>query len=336
VCAAISTYSEIYGVWKQSGLELIAVPTFNNPIQALMSLVTRNEISSITEKLRAFNPDVLLFPMFHPWNTVIQNNFKHLPALVFAHDPQPHPDYSGLFYEKLENSSIRRAARCVVMSEILKPVLARRGIVPEKIDVIPIGPLTYSPTIKVGNKSNRLPTLLFFGRIAPYKGLEILLEAYGRIKKILPCRLRIAGDGNLTPYKNLLAKMTDVEIINRWIAEDEVGDFFIESDLVVLPYTSASQSGVIPIAATFALPVIATRAGGLPEQIEDGLSGWLIPPGNVAALTDAIHAALTQPELARQRGAALKDRYEKLFGWDRTAHQIEKILIDLKQAQCPE
>jgi glycosyltransferase involved in cell wall biosynthesis len=91
---------------------------------------------------------------------------------------------------------------------------------------------------------------------------------------------------------------------------------------------------VIPIAATFGLPVIATRTGGLTEQIEDGVSGWLVPPGDAQALANTITEVLSQPQAARQRGLALKDRYEKQFGWEQVSRRVVESLEKARPARA--
>jgi glycosyltransferase involved in cell wall biosynthesis len=335
VLAVLSRQAENLEHWQTTSVPRVEVDTFGNALAALFSLIIPIQIQRVAERLRQARPDVLLFPMFHPWNSLIQKALRDVPSVVFVHDPRPHPDLAGWFYEKLENASARRASRCVVLSETLKPVLAQRGIDLGRIDAIPLGPFLYFHSSQLSGKPETQPTLLFFGRIMPYKGLEILFRAFGRVRKSTPCRLLIAGEGNLSPCKELLAQLSDVEIVNRWIGENEIGDFFVRGDLVVLPYTSASQSGVIPIAAAFGLPVIATRTGGLSEQVEDGVSGWLVPPGDVDALAAAILEALTTPAVARQRGQALKDRYEKLFGWERSARQVAESLKLAVQSRGP-
>lgn len=130
----------------------------------------------------------------------------------------------------------------------------------------------------------------------------------------------------MAPYRDVLASLQDVDLVNRWIREDEIAGFFARSDAVVLPYTSASQSGVIPIAAPFALPVIATRTGGLPEQVENGVSGWLVDAGDASALASAMREALLNPVEARRRGEALKNRYETQFGWEQIVRRVEQSL----------
>ncbi len=331
----LSKYTEILSIWQEVPFRHVTIETYQNVLQAIRTLVVPSKINEIVHQIRAFRPDVLLFPMFHPWNMIIQNKMPDIPSVVFVHDPRPHPDFIGYGYEKLENLSIRQATRCVVMSEVLRPILVKRGVPHEQIDVIPLGPLNYSSSSKVVEKQE-FRTVLFFGRIAPYKGLDTLLEAFKKVTETIPCRLRIVGDGNIDRYKNWLTQIPNVEIINRWVAEEEVGDIFARSDVVVLPYTSASQSGVIPIAAVYGLPVIATRTGGLPEQIEDGLSGWLVPPGDITALAQAIGQALIRPDLAHRRGLELKKRYERLFNWEQISSQIQISLEKARQVQGPQ
>jgi glycosyltransferase involved in cell wall biosynthesis len=330
----LSEQTEMLPVWQEVPIQHIVVETYKNIFQAIKTLVVPLKINEIVHHIKAFRPDVLLFPMFHPWNMIIQRKMREIPSVVFVHDPRPHPDFLGYGFEKLENLSIHQAARCVVMSDILRPNLVKRGVPHERIDVIPLGPLNYSSLSKMVKKQE-FPTVLFFGRIAPYKGLDTLLKAFDKVIETIPCRLRIVGDGNIDRYKNWFTQNSYIEIINRWVPEEEVGDIFASSDIVVLPYTSASQSGIIPIAAVYGLPVIATRTGGLPEQIEDGLSGWLVPPRDITALAQAISQALTRPDLARERGLELKKRYEKWFNWERISNQIQVCLERAMQAHGP-
>jgi glycosyltransferase involved in cell wall biosynthesis len=162
-----------------------------------------------------------------------------------------------------------------------------------------------------------------------------LLNAFALLRSTFDCRLILAGEGDLAPYSDLLMNQPNLEIINCWIPEDEIGALFARCDLVVLPYSSASQSGVIPIAAAFGIPVIATRTGGMVEQVEDGISGWLVDAGNADDLADAMRAALSQPEESRRRGQSLKARYETHFSWERIAERLEKSLELAAPARGP-
>lgn len=328
-----SQYRDNQPGWMALESEQLILPTFHNAIGALTSLIVPTRINTLIDKLHEFQPDALLFPMFHPWNAIIQHRMSGVPAVVFVHDPRPHPDLTSWFYGKLEQSSIKQAERCIVMSGQLTDELIKRGIQPAKIDVIPLGPYRVSPSRTLAPQKRNIPTLLFFGRIMPYKGLDLLLHAYANIRQTNQARLIIAGEGDLKPFKNILNNLPDIEILNRWIPEDEIEKLFSKSDILILPYTSASQSGVIPIAASVGLPVIATHTGGIPEQIEAGISGWLVQPGSVDELTEAMRTALDHPELAHQRGEALRARYENQFPWKNIAHQVADSLEKVFQAE---
>jgi glycosyltransferase involved in cell wall biosynthesis len=327
-----SQYVEHKINWASLQTERIVTPTFRSAISALVSLLVPIRIHLLVQEIRRRKPDVLLFPMFHPWNAIIQKRMSDIPSVVFVHDPDPHPDLAGWFYGTLEQASIRRARRCVILSENLVGGLLKRGAVLEDIDIIPLGPFRLTPGKNLFPKKEGNPTLLFFGRIAPYKGLDVLLRAYADVRKTHSARLLISGEGNIEPFRHLLEHIPDVDIINHWIPESEIGGLFQQGDILVLPYTSASQSGVIPIAASFGMPVIATHTGGIPEQIEDGVSGWLVPPGNVTALVGAIKDVIDHPEMARQRGAALKTRYESNFNWDEIGVRVGESLRKAMQA----
>lgn len=326
ILAVVSQFAEQRSAWERLEVEHLISRTFRYTISALLSLLLPLEVNRLVRKIDIFQPDVLLFIMFHPWNALIAQRMTSIPSVVFIHDPKPHPDLTGWVYGKLEQSSIRQAKRCIILSENLVDEMIMRGAYPEQIDVIPLGPYSNNSSHDLMPLKRDTPTILFFGRIVQYKGLDILLQAYSDVLKIRQARLVIAGEGNLRPYQEMLKNLSDVKIINHWIPEEDIEKLFCQSDILVLPYTSASQSGVIPIAASVGLPVIATRTGGVSEQIEDGQSGWLVKPGSKDDLATAITEALDHPDLARQRGNALRMRYESQFNWEKIALQVAESL----------
>jgi len=335
VLTVTSEYMENPSEWETLESERLVVSTFRSAIQALFSLIFPLRINQLVKKVRVFQPDVLLFPMFHPWNGFIQRRLTNIPSVVFVHDPEPHPDLTGWFYSKLEQDTIRQAERCIILSKNLMDGMIARGKDMEKLDVIPLGLFRVTPSRKLNPSRQSFSTLLFFGRIVPYKGLEILLQAYADIRRTHQVRLLIAGEGDLTPYQSLLKDLPNVQVVNHWVPDDEIEKFFAESDLVVLPYTSGSQSGVIPMAASFGLPVIATRVGGIPEQITNGETGWLVEPNSKDVLATALREALDHPDLARGRGEALRRHYESELNWEKIALQVEESLMKANQARGP-
>lgn len=113
----------------------------------------------------------------------------------------------------------------------------------------------------------------------------------------------IAGRGEeMSKYRSLMQDPAEFEVHLRWIDEDERVAFFQRASVVAVPYTEASQSGVVPMAYTFGKPVVATRTGGLPDVVEHGETGLLVPPRDEDALADAIIKLLRDAELRRRLG----------------------------------
>jgi D-inositol-3-phosphate glycosyltransferase len=170
--------------------------------------------------------------------------------------------------------------------------------------------------------------LLFFGFIRAYKGLDLLLEAFGdsrlRQRKL---KLIIAGEfyESDTPYKEIIEKHNiadDIILNDRFIKEEEVALFFSAADLVVQPYRSATQSGVTQIAYHFEKPMLVTDVGGLSEIVIDGKSGYVVPP-EPAKIADAIDDFFTNNR-QEQFLQGVKDEKVK-FTWDKLTTSILEI-----------
>lgn len=135
--------------------------------------------------------------------------------------------------------------------------------------------------------------LLFFGFVRHYKGLDVLIEAMPRVLARRSVTLVVAGEF-YEPVEPIQARIAElglserVRVYDRYIADEEVGDLVAAADCVVLPYRSATQSGVVLVAYAGGCPVISTAVGGLPEVVEDGVTGYLVRPEDPAALADAI------------------------------------------------
>lgn len=169
--------------------------------------------------------------------------------------------------------------------------------------------------------------ILFFGLVRPYKGVEDLIEAFREMPG--DCRLLLAGEcysGAEDLRKALEAPGTASRARwdERFVPDSEVWAYFRAADLVVLPYRSATQSGVAQIALSFGRPMVLTRTGGLPELIEEGRTGFLAEPGSPESLAGAISRALDLP-----RGAEMEERVAEVasrFGWDRYADSLLELI----------
>jgi glycosyltransferase involved in cell wall biosynthesis len=134
---------------------------------------------------------------------------------------------------------------------------------------------------------------LFFGYVRHYKGLDTLLSAWPQVRARRPgATLVVAGEAyeNTDAYRALAAASGEgaVRWLDRYIPDDEVEALFRAADVTVLPYRSATQSGVTHVAYALGVPVIATRVGGIAETVRDGETGLTCPPEDPQALADTI------------------------------------------------
>ena len=124
-------------------------------------------------------------------------------------------------------------------------------------------------------------------------------------------RIVIAGRGEpLDRYRALIKSPESVELRGYHVPKDERDDLFARASVVVLPYVFATTSAVIPIARLHRRPVVVTDVGGLPDAVEHGVDGLIVPPADPAALADAVAGLLEDPERARAMGEAGRRRQD--------------------------
>ncbi len=169
---------------------------------------------------------------------------------------------------------------------------------------------------------------LFFGYVRAYKGLDLALRALARCQEP-GLRLWVVGEfyEDPAPYEDLINDLglrDAVRIINRYVANEEVAAYFQAADLVLQPYRSATQSGIAQIAFAFGKPVLATAVGGLPEQIEDGVSGLLVPPDDLPALAAAMDRFFGDSALAARLSAGIAAAASR-FSWRGLAGGLREL-----------
>lgn len=135
--------------------------------------------------------------------------------------------------------------------------------------------------------------ILFFGFIREYKGLDTLLHTVALLKDEMNIAVVVAGEfySDEEKYKKIIRENgleNNVKLYNDFIPTNDVKKYFSCADVVVLPYKSATQSGIVQIANNFGKPIIATNVGGLGEVIKDGYNGYLVEKENPGALADAV------------------------------------------------
>jgi glycosyltransferase involved in cell wall biosynthesis len=178
------------------------------------------------------------------------------------------------------------------------------------------------------------PHMVFACRqLFPRKGIRFLIEAAAEIRPRFPdLKLIIAGDGFERPDLEALARrlgIGDAVTFLGWVPNSALPPYYRAAALSVIP--SLEEGFGIPAAEAMGceVPVVASDAGGLPEVVEHGVTGLVVPRGESHALAAAMEQLLSDPLMRRRMGVAGRERALRLFDWDRTAEQFERIYADV-------
>jgi len=261
--------------------------------------------TALVRLVRRFRPDILHIQEDGRDELVLAlSGLGRLPVALTVHDPTPHSGRDAQRYRfsrgRLYHMILRhRANSAITHGQALSQALAQ--VVPRlssKTYVIPHGPLGLLHGAPPSRHQPGTPArLLFFGRIHAYKGLRYFVEAvrtlYEQGMQVIGI---VAGRGSdLDQYRDEMLAAGCFEIRDRYIDAGEVVELFRQSDLVVLPYTDATQSGVAAMALGYGIPVIATAVGSIPEFVRHDFNGRLVPRKDVTALVQAIQQVLDKP-----------------------------------------
>jgi len=241
----------------------------------------------------------------------------------------------------------RETDAVVVHTESLKRTLLHHsGDAVCEVRRIPEGPSTF-PLCRDFSRAKarerlgtdaKAPHVLFFGMIKAYKGLPYLLRAWPRVLQEFPhAKLVIAGEP-MDPSVSIddLIDSQDIRhsTVTRleYVPISEAQYLFYAADVVVLPYVHISTSGVVPLAFHYSRPVIATNVGGMPEIVEEGRTGFLVPPCRVPELADSICRGLRDPEMLAEMGRLGHERWEAEHSWPEVARQTAELYRSLLPA----
>lgn len=316
------------------------------PVESIRKLDTINPITYYTtyKAIRKFNPDLMIskfwMPFFGPslgyvLKSLKKKGVKNIGILdnVIPHERRP-GDIQFTKYYINSNSAF------IVMSNTVRDDLLK--FKPDAIFKQVLHPLYdhFGSLIKKNEAREKLGiqqnknVLLFFGFIRKYKGLDLLLESI----RFLPddYLLVIAGEiyGSFDEYEQIIKKYNlenKVKLFIRYIDDGEVPLFFSASDVCILPYKSATQSGILGISYHFGLPVIATDTGGLREMIEPFNTGIIVREPAPNLLSSAISDYFNL-ELSSQYKANI-EKYKHKASWASLAKEILDLYEILKNNQ---
>ena len=316
-------------------------PSF--PVAALIDSINPLTWRRAARHLEAFGPGLVILkwwiPFFGPaFATAVAPLRRRGTRVVLVCDNLiPHERRLG--DRAFTTMMLRESDGYLLMSEsverdldLLKPGAPRRRVLHPLYAQFDQGRYTReSARARLGLEGE---VVVFFGYIRRYKGLDTLLEAWPRVRARRPATLVVAGEfyEDAAPYQALAAAAGGepaVRLLGRYIPDDEVEALFKAADVVVLPYRSATQSGVTHVAYALGVPVITTDVGGLSETVRPGETGMVVPPENPQALADAIVRYFEEDMAPRLRAGVEALRRE--HSWERLADQA----IDLGRELAP-
>jgi glycosyltransferase involved in cell wall biosynthesis len=304
VTISVSRQNESVTQFEMLGGDIVPIDTFATNLGALARpLKTLQLRRMIAEVIARKHIDVVIDLMPHVWSSFIASAVRAAGAryVVIAHDADAHPgDYRSGSVKFLLDRAVAKADRVLTLSAAVTRRLIERRLVPkDRISTL------FHPDVSHGGEPRLRPPpgqgepmrLFFLGRIMPYKGLGLFLDAVDLLRADgASVEAGVFGEGDLATLGARL-RGSGAEVINRWLSPEEISEILARCHAVVLSHTEASQSGIAAMALAAGVPVVATPVGGLVEQIQHGITGTIASAVDAPALVAAIKRLLLDPVL---------------------------------------
>ncbi len=285
--------------------DISSSPLKKHPARALLDSVNPFTWISAAKDIRSKRPDVVIFtwwnPFFGPLVRTAASIIRKagIPVVIVAENVISHEGRA--VDHALTKIALDTADAFLVLSKVVEETVQQlypkvplfRSTLPV-YDCYQSGDILPQAAAKERLNLAGKEVILFFGYIREYKGLMNLIEAFPKVKQHIPnAHLLIVGEFYKNPkeYYDAIERQNlknDVTIVAEYVANEEVHKYFTASNVVVLPYNEATQSGIMSIAQSFGTPAIVTNVGGLGELLEDGKTGFIVEPRNVPELADSI------------------------------------------------
>lgn len=311
------------------------------PIQAFPILDSINPVTWLKAVfwIKKIKPDCLVFkywmPFFAPCYATIVFLVKtmlNVRTLYICDNIAPHEKKIG--DRILSRLGLRFVDSFIVQSravqdDLLKfrPDAVYRNIPHPVYEIFP--PAVSKAMARDKLKISDEKVILYFGYIRAYKGLRYLIQALPMVLQKLPVRLLVCGEfyeGREETMRlvDTLDLTERVIVYDKFIPNEDVGLYFCAADLVVLPYTSATQSGIVQVAYHYDRPVVITDVGGLPEVVPHDRCGYVVPPKHPRAIADAI-LRFYREKKEKEFVKNVKKEKQK-YSWDRMTEAIEELV----------
>lgn len=291
------------------------------------------------QTIQRTRPQAVLCSWWHPYWALAFGVLARLlrrsqiPFYYICHNILPHEHHQ--YDRELVKFALHPAQACLVHSQAdkaqLRSLLPEMRIYPGFHPIYDDALFGEAVELEAVRRDLKLPSdcgiLLFFGLVRPYKGLSVLIEALPHVKH--PVHLLIVGEfwEPIEKYRAQIQRLNlaeQVTIVDEYVANEEVSAYLLAADVLIAPYVEASQSGVIQLALGHELPVIASAVGGIPDAVEDGINGLLVPPSEPRALAAAIDEYFSTSRAGTLRQGA--HVYRRQYSWENLGKVIETML----------
>lgn len=308
--------------------------------QFLIHTANPFNIIGVAKKIKSMNPDLVIMQWWHPYFApcywILESVLgKKIKKMFICHNVFPHERFPmDRFLTKMV---LKKGDSYIVHSKsdgedllTIKPDAHYKQNPHPTYNAFKIRDISKEQARIELNKSRDEKLLLFFGFVREYKGLKHLLNAMPEVKaRIGNIKLMVVGSfgDDKEDYMKLIQShyIEDcVEVIDSYTPDNEVEKYFAGSDLVVLPYESATQSGIVQIAYGFEKPVVVTNVGGLPDVVTDGKTGYVVEEKNPKKLAEAI-IDFYEKDREKKFIEGVRKEAER-FSWDRMRETIEETV----------
>lgn len=300
-------------------------------------------MSRLRRALRRDPPDIIHFQWL-PLPAIdarLLPGFRRIaPVVLTVHDTDP---FNGSPTAKLQRmgfaASLAACDRLIVHTAQGAARLAALGIAPSRIAILPHGPLGAHATGAPVDRMDGEITFVLFGKIKPYKGADLLIEAFAAMPEAARhhARLHIIGQAymDLEPLRRLAIERGIADRLTlepRFVEDAEIPAIFAPGRIAVFPYREIEASGVLSLALAQGRPIIASRLGSFAETVTDGVQGRLLQAGDVQALSDAMRLALGDRAETARYAAQASRLSQALPGWDEIARMTQDVYADAAKA----
>jgi glycosyltransferase involved in cell wall biosynthesis len=306
---------------------------------ALKGLSHIESMGRLVRRLRKWQPGVIHFQ----WTplAIIDRHFVPLfrriaPTILTVHDSTPFNDNPRARLQRLDAIGIMNCFdQLIVHTAAARSRLLTHGIDATRVNVVPHGLLMDIDTTVIVDRDvlqqNEI-TLLLFGHIKPYKGVDVLLRAVAQLPETVRqrCTVRIAGRAKMPmePLIELAAELglkSQVIFDLRFIPEPEIRNLMARADILVFPYLQIDASGVLMLAIAAGRAIVASNIGLFGELLKDGVHGALVRPNEPSELAAALAPLIGDRGRLRNAEQAVRDLADDIPDWQKIARMTEAI-----------